>query len=92
MDQKLNLEKRRLLVLVVIFVCLALLIVVRLFKLTIIDNIKAKPKEKTLSVYERGEILDCNYKNLAISLKVYSLFCHPLEIEDVDESLLQKIS
>ena len=92
MEQKLTLEKRRLLALIIILGLLFLLIAIRLLKLTIIDNIKTRPKEKTFSVYERGEILDCNYRKLAVSLKVYSLFCNSLEIENIDESQLVKIS
>jgi len=92
MEQKFPLEKKRLLILVTILGVLFLLIIGRLFKLMIIDAVKDSSRGRSYNVYERGEILDANYKKLAVSLKVYSLFCNAQEIEDVSNSDIEKIS
>ncbi len=84
-------EKRRLLILVVFFSLLFILIIIRLFKLSVIDSIKTDNNKKTLSIYERGEILDAYYKKLALSIKIYSVFCNSSEIEEIEESKIDKI-
>ena len=92
MEKNLKLEKRRLTILICVFTLMFFIIVSRLITLTIIENIKTESNEKTPSLYERGEILDSYYKKFAVSLKVYSLFCRPLEIHDMEENSVDKIS
>ncbi|MBU1077290.1 MAG: transpeptidase family protein [Spirochaetes bacterium] len=92
MDQKLKSEKQRLMMLIMVFALLFFVIIVRLFKLAIIDNIMRKDGGKTLSIYERGEILDVQYKKLALSIKVYSLFCNPQEITHLENDQVNMLS
>ncbi len=92
MGKNLNIEKRRLLILIVLFLFLFLIITIKLIKLTIIDNIRTPARERNYSIFQRGGILDCNYKQLAVSIKVYSLFCNTLEMENINAKKLDKIS
>lgn len=92
MEKNLKLEKRRLTILICVFALMFFIIISRLITLTIVENIKTKSNEKTPSLYERGEILDSYYKKFAVSLKVYSLFCRPLEIHNMEVSSVNKIS
>jgi len=91
MEKLFYLEKRRITFLLVFFLFLFLLIIARLFKLTVIDGIKGKSSH-IFRGFERGEILDSNYEKLAISLKLYSLFCNTLKLDEIDDRTLNKIS
>lgn len=92
MNKVFSLEKRRLMVLVLIFILFFIGIFLRLIKFTIIENIRTKDGEKTFSLIERGEILDSHYQKLALSLKIYSLFCNASQIDNINEEQLNKLS
>ncbi len=84
-------EKRRFKFVVSIIFFLFLLLFLRLFYLTVITGYN-KNEEINFSLIKRGEILDTNLAKLAISIKVYSIFCDPKIIKNISNLKIQKLS
>lgn len=86
-----TISKKRLLFFLALVLIGFLLIISRLIYIGVIPSFKYK-QQKPTHIYARGEILDCNYNKLATSLEVYSIFCNPKLVPDLDDAKLKKIS
>ncbi|MDD5067300.1 MAG: penicillin-binding transpeptidase domain-containing protein [bacterium] len=89
-NQPLDTEKKRLKIFIALLFSLFLIMFVRLFYLTILRH-DAQDTKKGI-VPERGQILDRNIKKLALSIKVYSIFCNALETAEINPGRTADIS
>ncbi len=90
MDEVLKTERIRLKILIAVFIGLFLIIIIRLIQLKIYNYSGEEHKSAILT--ERGQILDVNYEKLSMSIKIYSLFCNPNEMESVEKAKIKSLS
>lgn len=86
-SQKIYYGHGRLLFIVIIFGCMALLSMGRLVSYCFFNNLSNSPKELTQDVAARPDIIDRNGRLLATDIRTYSLYADPRQIFDPNETV-----